>query len=69
MAVLHQKPERVWEHAGRCGCGECRFHPRRECPMADSRKAIWLWSSLPRDAVPGYRLRLVTDTQRVYTKG
>lgn len=41
-------PERVWLPTIKCGCGECRFHPVRECPKKDDPKAILLWSSRER---------------------
>lgn len=27
----------------KCGCGECRFSARKECPEKDSPKAYWLY--------------------------
>jgi hypothetical protein len=27
----------------KCGCGECRFSDRKECPDKDSQKAYWLY--------------------------
>jgi len=50
VPIGHRLPAREWGPAGRCGCGECRFHGKRRCPEADSPQAITLWASRPRTA-------------------
>ena len=40
-------PGNKWYRTRKCGCGECRFHPIRECTLEASRSAIWLWAMDP----------------------